>query len=121
MKILLVEDDDMLRTAMQHLIPRWGHEVDTAEDGRRALDKVKKFQFDVVLLDEQLPDTRGRELASKLREHARNDTMLIVGLTGFVDADARQSFLDAGMDDVVQKPIRQENFESIAAKLIQKN
>ena len=107
----------MLRTAMQHLIPRWGYEINTAEDGKRALDKVQKFQFDIILLDEQLPDTRGRELAPQLREQSISDSMLIIGLTGFVDTDARQSFLDAGMDEVIQKPIRKEILEEIVTKL----
>jgi len=117
MKILLIEDDEVLRHALSHLIPRWGYDIDTADCGQAALLKVQKFQFDIILLDEQLPDTKGRELASKLREHNTERQLLIIGLTGYVDVDARQSFLDAGMDDVIQKPLKRERLDEVVSEL----
>ena len=117
MKILLIEDDDVLRHALSHLMPRWGYEIDTADCGQTALRKVQKFQFDIILLDEQLPDTRGRELAPKLRAQNVDNRLVIIGLTGYVDVDARQSFLDAGMDEVLQKPIKRDIFEATIVAL----
>lgn len=117
MKILLVEDDATLRLAMQHLIPRWGHDLETAEDGAQALSKVESQQFDGILLDEQLPDTHGRVLAPQLLGRSLNSSIFIVGLTGFVDPDERQSFFDAGMHEVIQKPIRREVFEEVINRL----
>lgn len=117
MKILLVEDDATLRLAMQHLIPRWGHDLETAENGAKALTMVENYKFDGILLDEQLPDVNGRMLAPQLRGRSRSDPIFIIGLTGFVDPDERQSFFDAGMDEIIQKPIRKEVFDEIIARL----
>lgn len=116
MKILLVEDDVVLRRAMQHLLTQWQYEVEIVSCGQAALAALQAGLFDVVLLDEQLPDMYGREIASKIRS-LLEVCPLIIGLTGYVDVDDYQSFLAAGMDEVLQKPLRREGLRTTLAQL----
>lgn len=115
MKILLVEDDDKLRLAMPFLIKAWGHSVATADCGETAVKCAASDAYDIILLDEQLPDTTGRKLAPVLREMTCDHSIWIIGLTGFVDD--RQSFLNAGMDDVIQKPLKREQLDAVISTL----
>ena len=83
MKILLVKDDEVLRAAMQHLLPRWGYEVNTADCDHTALEKIQKFPFNLILLDGQLPDIKVKELepVPKFRAVVRTYPLLIRDLS----------------------------------------
>ena len=119
MKILLVEDDMVLHRAMQHLLAQWQYEVEIVNCGQAALAALQTKVFDVVLLDEQLPDMGGREVASKIRS-VLEDCPLIIGLTGYVGIDDYPSFLAAGMDEVLQKPLRRDVLKETLTRLYAK-
>ena len=104
-KILLVDDDDDLREALgEQLLMTEDFDVFEAANGAEGMDKIKQSQFDLILLDVDLPDTDGRELCRLMRKSGVKTP--IVMLTGHdTDSDTILG-LDAGANDYVAKPFK---------------
>jgi two-component system, OmpR family, aerobic respiration control sensor histidine kinase ArcB len=105
LKILLVEDIELNVMVAKALLEKLGQSVEVAMTGQEALDMARKQQYDLILLDIQLPDMNGFDVASKLHEEELVTGTPIVALTANV-IKARQEYLDQGMDDVISKPIK---------------
>lgn len=105
LNILLVEDIQLNVMVAQALLEKLGQTVDVAMTGEEALKKARKNQYDLILLDIQLPDMNGFEVSSKLQEENLVEATNIVALTANV-IKTRQEYLDNGMDDVIAKPIK---------------
>ena len=105
-RILVVEDEEDLLEIYSSFLKNAGYTVDTAPDGRRAIEKAKKTEFDLVLLDIKLPDIMGDEVARKLKEI--KDSIIIVMVTGFPSFQESIDSLDLGIYDILLKPITSE-------------
>ncbi|MDF2178498.1 aerobic respiration two-component sensor histidine kinase ArcB [Aliiglaciecola sp. CAU 1673] len=103
--ILLVEDIELNVMVAKALLEKLGQKVDVAMTGNEALQKARSRHYDLVLLDIQLPDMNGFEVASQLHEEDLVAGTPIVALTANV-IKTRQEYLDQGMDDVISKPIK---------------
>ena len=70
MRILLVEDDRILRITTSKLLTRWADDkiVDVAEDGESAIRMMQETEYDLVFLDNELPDIRGHDVALRIRQ-----------------------------------------------------
>ena len=109
-KILLVEDNEMNREIATDILTDAGAEIDTAEDGLIAVEKVENSapgQYDVVLMDIQMPRMNGYEATKRIRalENQKLANIRIIAMTANAFAEDRQNALDAGMDDHLAKPI----------------
>src|SRR5258706_3088739 len=78
--ILLVDDDVNILDTAKDILEEAGYEISTAQNGAQAIEFLEKKAFNVVIVDFQLPDATGLELARKVRE--RNDYTLVVLMTG---------------------------------------
>ena len=108
MKILLVEDDVALRTALETVLKLQHYDVDLAADGQLGLDLAVSADYDVVVLDVQVPRLDGISLCRQLRSRGFRKPILL--MTAF-DSDADVvAGLDAGADDYVSKPCAPEVF-----------
>jgi len=89
------------------LLEKRGHAVDVAGTGREAIDLAKERQFDVILMDVQMPDLDGLETTSQIRqrERVRGTHTPIIALTAHTTPEDRDRCLAAGMDNFVNKPI----------------
>jgi len=107
MRVLLVDDDAINRLAGQRMLEQFGCEVILANDGKDALNQLQHLQVDVVLMDIHMPNLDGIEATRRIRKSRTKSTwhLPIIGLTASVMKDELQRYLDAGMDDVVAKPI----------------
>ena len=103
--ILMVEDIHLNVMVAKALLEKLDQHVEVAMTGEEALQKARAKQYDLILLDIQLPDMNGFEVASKLREEDLVSGTHIVALTANV-IKKRQEYLDNGMDDVIAKPIK---------------
>ena len=101
-KILIVEDDESLRDALQLTLELDKHIIDTAADGAEAEFKIKSFDYDMVVLDWNLPDTTGVKIIKDYR--IRGGRMPILLLTGKSSSSDKESGLDSGADDYLTKP-----------------
>jgi len=111
-RLLVVDDEPMVRKVTAKLLRLRGFEVVEASGGREALQAVADSKFDLVITDLGMPEMSGRELAHHLRKS--RPALPIVMLTGHTDADDQSSQVDA----VVRKPYRIDALEACIADLI---
>jgi signal transduction histidine kinase/DNA-binding response OmpR family regulator len=110
LQILLAEDSLINQKLAVALLRSHGHHVVVANNGLEAVAAVKAHQFDVVLMDIQMPDMDGFQATAAIREDEQQASghLPIIALTAHALAGDRQRCLDAGMDAYVSKPIRAE-------------
>jgi signal transduction histidine kinase/CheY-like chemotaxis protein/ligand-binding sensor domain-containing protein len=115
-QVLLVEDDEVNRTMTTHLLQKMGHEIHTASDGMEAIEAVREQTYDVILMDVQMPKMDGLEATRRLRnEELTDEQPYIVALTASVMEEDRERCQEAGMDDFLSKPVRQEDLADALA------
>ncbi len=105
LNILLVEDIELNVMVAKALLEKLGQKVDVAMTGQEAIDKARETQYDLILLDIQLPDMTGFDVASTLHEEDLVMQTPIVALTANV-IKKREEYLENGMDDVIAKPVK---------------
>ncbi len=105
LQILLVEDIELNVMVVKALLEKLGQHVDVAMTGNEAITMARDKQYDLILLDIQLPDMNGFEVANVLHEESLVEQTSIVALTANV-IKTRQEYLDNGMDDAIAKPVK---------------
>ncbi len=116
--ILVVEDNLVnQKIAMRILDKKLGYHADVVSNGREAIDSLKRLDYDLVLMDCQMPEIDGYEATRTIRDvnsTVRNHKIPIVAMTANAMNGDREKCLDAGMDDYISKPINiQELAETI--------
>ncbi|EJK7442458.1 TPA: aerobic respiration two-component sensor histidine kinase ArcB [Escherichia coli] len=105
LNMLLVEDIELNVIVARSVLEKLGNSVDVAMTGKAALEMFKPGEYDLVLLDIQLPDMTGLDISRELtKRYPREDLPPLVALTANVLKD-KQEYLNAGMDDVLSKPL----------------
>ena len=105
LNVLLVEDIELNVIVARSVLEKLGNSVDVAMTGKEALEMFKPGESDLVLLDIQLPDMTGLDISRELtKRYPREDLPPLVALTANVLKD-KQEYLNAGMDDVLSKPL----------------
>lgn len=102
MKILLVEDEDRLASFIRKGISAEGYEVEVAYDGRMGLSLFRKNNYDIILLDVNLPHINGFELCQLIR--ADNESVPVLMLTALDSLADKADGFNAGADDYLAKP-----------------
>lgn len=105
LKVLVVDDDELNQRMMQLILSREGHYVHIATDGRDALETVKLHEFDIILMDLQMPVMDGIEASRRIRayENGRRNSY-IVALTASYLPERGQELFEAGIDNYIAKP-----------------
>lgn len=105
LNVLLVEDIELNVIVARSVLEKLGNSVDVAMTGKAALEMFKPGEYDLVLLDIQLPDMTGLDISRELtKRYPREDLPPLVALTANVLKD-KQEYLNVGMDDVLSKPL----------------
>ncbi len=118
--MLLVEDDSVTRMSVKRLCEKEGHAVTVAGDGADALDKLRAQDFDLILMDIQLPVMDGVEATRRIRQGECGEQkrdVPIVAMTAYAMAGDREKLLAAGMDDYVSKPIVMEYLQTVIRQI----
>ena len=110
MKLLLIEDDTALHTALSRSLTRCGWQVEVCDDGRAALPRWRTSHPDVVLLDLTLPGRDGLAVLQQARDEGLNTPVLILTARGTVGD--RVQGLNAGADDYLPKPFDLDELEA---------
>ncbi len=126
LRVLVVEDNRVNQTLAKRLLEMRGHRVSLAENGQKALDTLARREFDVVLMDVQMPVMNGLEATIAIRkregERGTGRHIPIVALTAHAMRGDRERCLAAGMDTYLLKPIQREELfatiESLAAPAV---
>ncbi|WP_240535624.1 ATP-binding protein [Bradyrhizobium sp. STM 3809] len=117
LKILVAEDNDIIRSLVSKLLARNGYQADLVCNGREAVEAVQRKAYDLILMDMQMPEMDGISASRLIRAldgPIRN--VPIIALTANALAGQREICLAAGMNDFVTKPIRPEALQSAIAR-----
>jgi PAS domain S-box-containing protein len=108
LRILLVEDDPVSMFAAGRVLEKAGHLVERATDGAQAVAKLRGGDFDLVLMDVQLPVMDGVQATALIRSDpslGEKSRVPVIAMTAYAMAGDRERFLAAGMDDYIAKPV----------------
>jgi PAS domain S-box-containing protein len=108
LRILLAEDNPINRAVAAGILEKRGHSLVHADNGREAVEAVARENFDLILMDVQMPEMDGFEATRRIREFekATGRQTRIVAMTAHAMAGDRERCLAAGMDDYVSKPLQ---------------
>lgn len=116
LNILLVEDNELNMEIATTILREAGFEVDTAENGRTAVEKVKASDgYDAVLMDIQMPEMDGYEATRRIRSlpDFKKAVTPIIAMTANAFEEDRRNAMDAGMNEHISKPIDIEKLMSL--------
>lgn len=103
--ILYVEDNFENRILVMRILNAEGYSVTFAENGSEALSAIDEHEFNLILMDINLPDIDGYTLTSRLRQNPKIKSIPIIALTANVMKGDREKSLEAGCDGYIQKPL----------------
>jgi signal transduction histidine kinase/CheY-like chemotaxis protein/HPt (histidine-containing phosphotransfer) domain-containing protein len=107
LRILVAEDAELNRDLIIELLEKRGHVAEGVADGRQALIALEKHNYDMVLLDEEMPGMTGLQTTAAIRrrEATTGKHQIIIGISGHATADDELRFREAGMDAALAKPV----------------
>jgi len=113
-KILIIDDDPVNLDFFQLMLSKLGFEVGEATDGLDALEKLKDFQPDIILLDNIMPKMSGWELTKALKADERHRDIPIIMFSALDDVKDKLAGFELGVDDYITKPF---NFSEVLARI----
>jgi two-component system, sensor histidine kinase and response regulator len=116
LRILVAEDNPVNQTLTARLLQKKGHTVAIAETGKAALELTERESFDLILMDIQMPEMDGLEVAATIRRRERSGgkRIPIIAMTAYAMVGDRDRCLLAGMDHYLSKPLdRKQLFDAI--------
>ncbi|MEI6702412.1 MAG: response regulator [Deltaproteobacteria bacterium] len=118
-RILLAEDNVINQKVAQQMLKTLGYKADVVADGREAVRALKMIDYDLVLMDCQMPEMNGFEATIAIRDPAskvRNHKVPIIAMTANAMKGDRELCIAAGMDDYLSKPVKKEELSLILEK-----
>ena len=110
-KILIIDDDKYILCIFSRILQKQGYDVDTAETGQEALEKIGNQKYDLALIDVKLPDTEGPNLLARIN-NIYPEMMKIV-ITGFPSLEDATKVMDQGAIAYLVKPVKSEELVKI--------
>ncbi len=119
LQVLFAEDNIVNQKLAVGILQKLGHRVTVAGDGKEALDILQDKEFDLVLMDVQMPELDGLAATREIRrrESGTSNRVSVVAMTAHAMKGDRENCLDAGMDDYLSKPIRLKEMANKLAEL----
>ncbi len=115
-RILLIEDNEDAREMFRLQLVLQGHEVHEAADGQAGVEVAASVTPDIAFVDLGLPGLDGYEVARRIRAGKRGNSIVLIALTGYGQAEDRARALDAGFDGHLTKPISPERLAAVIAE-----
>lgn len=119
LRILVAEDTPFNQIFFRRLLNRWGHQAVVVETGKKALTALEKNNFDLILMDVQMPVMDGYQATAAIREREQEEGghIPIIALTAHAMKGDREKCLRAGMDEYVSKPVSSASLFAAIEKL----
>ncbi|HEX76555.1 MAG TPA: response regulator, partial [Dehalococcoidia bacterium] len=120
LRVLLAEDNASSQLVAKKTLEKMGHAVEIADDGLKVLHMVKENDFDLVLMDAEMPQMNGFEATRLIRkmEAESGQHILIIAMTAYAMKEDRDRCLEAGMDGYLPKPVTPEALRSTIEDLL---
>jgi signal transduction histidine kinase/DNA-binding response OmpR family regulator len=114
LRILLAEDNVVNQKVAMGMLAKMGHRITLASNGLEALEQWRQSEFDLILMDVQMPEMNGLLAATEIRrEEAIGSHVPIVAMTASAMSEDRERCLAAGMDDFISKPVSYQVIEEM--------
>jgi two-component system response regulator AtoC len=110
-RILIVDDEETIRTSVQSTATEEGYEVFLAENGADALKLVETNELDLVLLDLRLPDINGIQVLQRIKEI--NEDILVIVITGYASVESAVHAIKLGAYEYIKKPFKADSIKLI--------
>ena len=120
-RILVVEDDEIVRKSIQKILESENYRVVTAEDARELGQVVEEFFFDLIILDVGLPWVNGYELAEMMKEHEDLQQIPLIFISGHSDIENIKKGFEVGADDYITKPFEMSVVKKTVRTLLELN
>jgi len=117
LKILLAEDNPVNQQVATTILRKRGHAVDVVENGRAAVEAVSGAQYDVVLMDIEMPEMGGLDATSEIRADPRNAGLPIIAMTAHASGGERERYQAAGMNDYLTKPFKPQDLVQLVERM----
>ena len=104
MKVILAEDNDLLRKSLSFFLESKGFTVDQFADGKEALEAIKQNHYDIILTDINMPGISGMEITQQVRNALSLSTPIIIFTSSNVEQTELDSF-DIGANEFIPKPV----------------
>ena len=108
-KILIVDDDEELRSNLSAILGETGYHTDTASSGAEAISKTASNEFDIVLLDLMMPETSGMDILEELQK--RTPRTKVIMITAFASIDTAVQAMKKGASDYISKPFNMKSLD----------
>ncbi|MBN2714134.1 MAG: sigma-54-dependent Fis family transcriptional regulator, partial [Planctomycetes bacterium] len=118
-RLLIVDDEESMRDMLEISLKRDGHEVDTAENGKVALELFSQHQYDMVIQDLKMPEMDGLELLKKIR--GQDARMPVVIMTAFSTWDVAVEAMRIGAYDYLKKPFDMDEVRGLVQRVVERN
>jgi len=119
--ILIVEDNELNLKLLKDVLDFYGYLTVVTAFGAAALDLAHQHHPDLILLDIQLPDISGTEVAHRLKADAQTRAIPIIAITAFAMSGDRETILDSGCDDYISKPFNVREFLALVKRRLDKS
>jgi DNA-binding NtrC family response regulator len=117
MKIMIVDDEEIVRVSFLHWFKKLGHIVDTAASGFEALEKLEDKPFEVMFVDIKMPGMDGIELLGKVKEEYPD--VIVIIITAYGTIETAVTAMKMGATDYLLKPFKPEQLSLVMEKIIQ--
>ena len=113
--ILLAEDNEVNQMVALKMLEKIGYQADVAANGQEVLQALERQDYDLILMDVQMPEMDGLETSKKIRKQWPNGPK-IIAMTAYALEGDRERCLEAGMDDYIAKPVKMNELADILVK-----
>ena len=124
LSVLVAEDSEVNQFIIRELLAKWGIEIAVAANGLEAVEAFKEREFDLILMDIQMPEMDGLEATRRIRslqsDESVHEECEIVGLSAHAMSGDRERYMAEGMVDYLTKPIRTEELRKILEACLKK-
>jgi CheY-like chemotaxis protein len=117
-RVLLVEDNDINAKLADALLSRKGYDVTWAMSGQESIEKVEEEEFDLVLMDIQMPGMDGIEATAEIRKFRSSRELPVLAMTAYTDDDLKERMENAGMNGIIKKPIKADILYEVLEKTV---
>ena len=117
-RVLIIDDNPMNVTIAQVVLNADGFDIESAADAEEAVQKIKAFQPELILMDIQLPGVDGLELTRRIKADASIRHIVVVAFTAFAMRGDEEKMRDAGCDGYISKPIDVNRFAAQIRSLL---
>ena len=118
LKVLMAEDHEVNQAIQKSILEKMGYEVTVASTGVEVLNQLEKNNFNIILMDMQMPDMDGIDCTKKIREQARFISLPIIALTANTIKGDRERCIQAGMNHFISKPFNANLLNDMIMELL---